>query len=179
MASKFTIDRKRGAAEAWQQIAVLRERWPAAFPADRSAIRPLQFGVAKLVAAAMGWSDHYAFGVLTPWKASMPYCRAVLRADLRITLEGEPAEPIDDEARKQATDRLAQIKAKVAKKQEDHIAVPAPSPAGAPALAISRETSGTAAKPQPAPPPVDSSGRLSLAGMKAAALARRQAAPPC
>jgi hypothetical protein len=57
MASQFTLDRKRGAAEAWQQIAVLREKWPAAFPADRRVIKPVQLGVAKRLAAAMGWSD--------------------------------------------------------------------------------------------------------------------------
>ena len=180
MASQFTPDRKRGAAEAWQQIAVLREKWPAAFPADRRAIRPLQLGVTKRIAAAMGWSDHYALGVLTPWKASLPYCHAVLCADLRITLEGEPAEPIDDVARQQATEQLARIRAKAAART----AKLAPSPT----VAAIAKPQPTPAIPQPVTPPapepkplVDSSGRLGLAGLKAAALARRQAnaASPC
>jgi sRNA-binding protein len=168
MASQCTLDRRRGAAEAWQQIAVLREKWPAAFPADRRAIKPLQLSVAQRLAALMGWTVQYARGVLTPWKASLPYCHAVLCADLRITLEGEPAEPIDDVARQQATEQLARIRAKAAAR----IAKPAPSSA---ATAIAKPQPALTPAPEPKPLVVDSSGRLGLAGLKAAALARRQA----
>jgi sRNA-binding protein len=167
------------ACKAWQQIAVLREKWPTAFPADRRAIKPLQLGATKRIAVAMGWSDHYALGVLMPWKASLPYCHAVLCADLRITLEGEPAEPIDDTARKQATEQLER---KARKREASRAAKPeigsGRAAGGDPAAAIIKPQPALAPEPKPL---VDSSGRLGLAGLKAAALARRQAsaAPPC
>jgi hypothetical protein len=56
MASAFQTERNRGTKEARQQLAVLREKWPIAFPADSKDVRPLAIGAAGEIAAAMDWS---------------------------------------------------------------------------------------------------------------------------
>jgi sRNA-binding protein len=56
LASQYAIERKRGAAESRQQLVALRERWPLAFPAAPRDVRPLTVGIAREIAAAMGWS---------------------------------------------------------------------------------------------------------------------------
>jgi hypothetical protein len=38
-------------------------------------VRPLAMGVARRVAAAMGWSLPYTLGVLGRWKIAAVYCR--------------------------------------------------------------------------------------------------------
>jgi sRNA-binding protein len=114
MPPPHTIERQRGAKEAGQQLAVLREKWPLAFP-DRGA-RPLALGSVGQIAEAMGWSVPYTIGVLT-WKMAPFYCQAVLSHDQRITLDGAPAEPVDAEAKKLATRQLAKLAARSAAKQ--------------------------------------------------------------
>src|SRR5205807_2663952 len=47
MASPYRIERDRGTEEAGQQIAVLREKWPLAFPVQHQDVRPLAMGVAR------------------------------------------------------------------------------------------------------------------------------------
>jgi sRNA-binding protein len=88
-----------------QQLAALREKWPLAFPAQHQDVRPLAMGVAREVAAAMGWSLPYTLGVLGRWKMSPVYCQAVLGHDQRIALDGAPAETVDAEAKDLATKR--------------------------------------------------------------------------
>jgi sRNA-binding protein len=115
MPSPHTIERQRGAKEARQQLAVLREKWPLAFP-DRD-VRPLALGTVGQIAEAMGWSVPYTIGVLTYWKMAPFYCQAVLAHDQRITLDGAPAEPVDAEAKALATKQLAKLAARNAAKQ--------------------------------------------------------------
>ena len=50
------IERDRGRKEAGQQLGVLRERWPLAFPIQAQDVRPLAMGVANQIAETMGWS---------------------------------------------------------------------------------------------------------------------------
>lgn len=117
MASKYRIDRLRGLDESRQQLGVLREKWPLAFPTKDQDVRPLAIGVVHEVAAAMGWSFPYTQGVLGAWKLAPVYCQAVLDYDQRITLDGAPAEGVDAKARDLAAKRLAGLAArKVAKK---------------------------------------------------------------
>jgi sRNA-binding protein len=116
MASSHTIERHRGFKEAGQQLAVLRERWPLAFPI-KSDVRPLAVDAAGEIAAAMGWSLPYTLGVLAPWKMAAVYCRAVLAHDQRIALDGTPVEPVDARAKDSATQRLAQFAARSGVKQ--------------------------------------------------------------
>jgi sRNA-binding protein len=115
MASPHTIERQRGASEARQQLAVLRERWPLAFPLQDA--RPLALGTVGQIAEAMGWSVPYTIGVLTYWKMAPFYCQAVIAHDQRISLDGEPAEPVDAEAKELATKQLAKLAARNAAKQ--------------------------------------------------------------
>src|SRR6202521_5156648 len=99
MTSPYRIERDRGTKEARQQLAVLREKWPLAFPVKHQDVRPLAIGVAREVAAAMGWSLPYTLGVLGGWKMAPVYCQAVLCYDQRIALDGSRAEMIDDGAK--------------------------------------------------------------------------------
>jgi hypothetical protein len=81
MASQYRIERDRGIAESPQQLAVLREQWPLAFPVKRQDIRPLTIGATREIAAAMGWSVPFTLGVFAHWKMAPVYCEAVLCHD--------------------------------------------------------------------------------------------------
>src|ERR1700687_504936 len=117
MTSPYRIERDRGTKESPQQIAVLREKWPIAFPVKHQDVRPLAMGVARQVAAAMGWSLPYTLGVLGRWKMAPVYCRAVLCYDQRIALDGAPAEPVGAEAKDLAAKQLAKLAARKAAKK--------------------------------------------------------------
>ena len=118
MASPHTIEGQRGIKEAGQQLGVLRERWPLAFPVQAQDVRPLALGIADQIAAAMGWSLPYTLSVLRRWKMAAVYCRAVLSRDQRITLDGTPAETVDAEAKDLAAKQLARIEARNATKKK-------------------------------------------------------------
>ena len=92
--------------ESAQQFAVLREKWPLAFPVKHQDVRPLAIGTTGEIAATMGWSLPYTLGVLAHWKMAPVYCEAVLCHDQRIALDGAPAEAVDAEAKDLATKRL-------------------------------------------------------------------------
>jgi len=132
MASQYGVERTRGTKEAARQLAVLREKWPIAFPVKPHDIRPLAVGAVGEIAAAMGWSLPYALGVLAPWKMALVYCRAVLAQDHRIALDGTPAEPVDAKAKDSATKRLAHLAARHAAKQAAASAKVKPTPAPSP-----------------------------------------------
>jgi sRNA-binding protein len=117
MTSSHQIERQRGIEEAGQQLEMLREKWPLAFPVRRQDIRPLALGTAGQVAATMGWSLPYTLGVLGRWKMAGVYCKAVLSHDQRIALDGAPAEMVDAEAKELATKQLARLAARNAPKQ--------------------------------------------------------------
>jgi sRNA-binding protein len=122
MAPTYRVERDRGSKEFPQQLVVLRERWPLAFPTEREDVRPLAMGVARQVASALGWSLPYTLGVLTRWKMAAVYCRAVLSHDQRIGLDGSPAEMVDAEAKELATKQMAQLEARKAAKKATEIA---------------------------------------------------------
>jgi sRNA-binding protein len=172
--SQANLEKRRGLQDSSRQIAALRERWPAAFPAKPYDIKPLELGVLNRIMAVMGWSKPYTSGVLVPWKASAAYCRAVLCIERRITLEGEPAEPVDDEARTMAQERLAFLKARQDQKRKA-LAPAAAAPIAAPPAKAPAVVGESKPTPQPQPALADSSGRLSLAGLKAAYRQRQQA----
>ena len=62
MASKYRTERERGTKESRQQLAVLREKWPLAFPLKDEDVRPLAIGAAREIATAMGWLLPYTLG---------------------------------------------------------------------------------------------------------------------
>jgi sRNA-binding protein len=137
MASQYRIERARGTKESRQQLAVLRERWPLAFPAKHPDIRPLSIGAAREISAAMGWPLPYTLGLLGSWKMASVYCQAVLRYDQRIALDGSPAEAVDAEAKDLAAKRLAELAArKAAKKAAKTVAPTAGKPKAAPTAPV-------------------------------------------
>jgi sRNA-binding protein len=124
MASQHQIERDHGTMEARQQLAVLREKWPLAFPVKHQDVRPLAIGAAREIAAAMGWSLPYTLGVLAGWKMAPVYCEAVLCHDQRIALDGAPAEPVGAEAKDMAAKQLARLAARKAAKKAAKPAAP-------------------------------------------------------
>jgi sRNA-binding protein len=125
MPATYQIERNRGTKEARQQLPLLREKWPLAFPAKNEDVRPLAIGAAGEIAAAMGWSLPYTLGVLVGWKMAPAYCEAVLRFDQRVALDGSPAEAIDAEAKELATKQLARLAARETAKKGTKAAPPA------------------------------------------------------
>jgi len=109
MPSPQQIERQRGIEEAGQQLVVLRERWPLAFPVQHQDVRPLALGVAHQIAAGMGWSLPYTLSVLRRWKMAAVYCQAVLSHDQRIALDGAPVETVDAEVKDLAAKQLARL----------------------------------------------------------------------
>ena len=116
MTSPYRIERDRGTKEYRHQFAVLREKWPLAFPVKDQDVRPLAIGATGEIAAAMGWSLPYTLGVLGRWKMAAVYCQAVLSHDQRIALDGAPAETVDAEAKDLGARQLAKLAARKAKK---------------------------------------------------------------
>jgi sRNA-binding protein len=125
MSSTHQIERNRGTKDSRQQLALLREKWPQAFPAKHQDVRPLVIGAPGEIAAAMGWSLPYTLGVLVGWKMAPAYCEAVLRYDQRVALDGSPAETIDAEAKELATEQLARLAARETAKKATKAAAPA------------------------------------------------------
>jgi len=157
MASEYRIEYDRGIKDAAQQLAVLREKWPLAFPVNEQAARPLTSSVAREVAAAMGWSHAYTLGVLGRWKLTAVYCQAVLRDNQRIALDSSPAEPVEPEAKEMATKRLATLAARKAAKAEKKAA---------------KVVSAAVAKEAPAPPPPTPTPKEVRARVRASLLRR-------
>jgi sRNA-binding protein len=141
MASTYRIERERGSKEFPQQLPVFRERWPFAFPANHTDVRPLAMGAARQVAAAMAWSLPYTLGVLSRWKMAPVYCQAVLSYDQRIALDGSPAETVDAGAKDLATKQLAQLAAREAEKKARE---------GAPAAVVKRNPAPASSTETPA-----------------------------
>src|SRR3954447_507225 len=71
-AGPITSDRnseaRRAYREWWIAIALLQQRWPAAFPETPQQIRPLIAGLTPLIATALDWSHPYTRAVLRTWK---------------------------------------------------------------------------------------------------------------
>ena len=144
-------DWKRGASESRQQIELLRARWPKAFPAKGHEVRPLA-NAAPAIAEALGWSNAYARGVLSPWVLREAYCRAVLAHAMRINLDGSESEQtVEDEARAMATARLALLADRKAQEPQRK------------AQEAERKARAAAAKPPP-PAPLPARARACAAG---------------
>ena len=111
-AAPIILDPKSEARRAYHEwrtaIALLQQRWPAAFPEAPQQVRPLMAGLTPLIAAALDWNHPYARAVLITWKLRPAYCRAVLEYPVRFDLDGNPTEqPVGEDARTMAKTRLA------------------------------------------------------------------------
>jgi sRNA-binding protein len=96
-----------------------------------------------VIAAVMGWSYPYTLGVLRRWKMAPVYCRAVLRHQRRISLDGAPAEMVEAKAKDLATKHLARRAAGTTAKEAAKSAAPTvmkSRPASAPPPAQPPET---------------------------------------
>src|SRR3954469_2528165 len=99
---------RRAYRESRTAIALLQQRWPAAFPEAPQQVRPLIAGLTPLIADALDWSRPYTRAVLRTWKLRPAYCRAVLEHPVRFDLDGNPTDqPVNEDARTQAKLRLA------------------------------------------------------------------------
>ena len=157
MSSSNRIERDRGIKESRRQLAVLRDKWPLAFPLNDQDVRPLAIGSTRDIAAAMSWSLPYTLGVLSTWKMVPVYCEAVLRHDQRIDLGGALAEPVEAQAKELATKRLAQLAERNAAKKAAKAAAP------------------TVVKPPPTPPAETPATPAQLRSLVRASLLRRSA----
>lgn len=157
--STYQIERNRGTKEARQQLAVLQEKWPLAFPGNHQDIRPLAVGTAGEIAVETGWSVPYTLGVLVRWKMAPAYCQAILRYGQRVALDGSPAETVDAEAKELATKQLARLAERETARKATKVA---PSPV---------------VKPKPAAPPTKTRPETpdQLRGRVRASLLRRRA----
>jgi sRNA-binding protein len=124
MSSSNRIERDRGIKESHRQLAVLRDKWPLAFPLNVQDVRPLAIGSTRDIAATMSWSLPHTLGVLLTWKMAPVCCEAVLRHDQRIDLDGALAEPVEAQAKELATKRLAQLAERKAAKKAANAAAP-------------------------------------------------------
>ena len=136
MTSPYRIERDRGTKEYRHQFAVLREKWPLAFPVKDQDVRPLAIGATGEIAEAMGWSLPYALGVLGRWKMAAGYCQAVLSHDQRIALDGAPAEMVDAEAKDLAKRQLVRLEARKAAKKAVKPKSPPPAPPPEPPMPL-------------------------------------------
>jgi sRNA-binding protein len=110
-AAPITLDRNSEARRAYREsrtaIALLQQRWPAAFPETPQQIRPLIAGLTPLIAATLDWSHPYTRAVLRTWKLRPAYCHAVLAHPVRFDLDGNPTDqPVGEDARTMAKTRL-------------------------------------------------------------------------
>ena len=138
-AAPITSDRNSEARRAYREsrtaIALLQQRWPAAFPQTPQQVRPLIAGLTPLIAATLNWSHPYTRAVLRTWKLRPAYCRAVLDHPVRFDLDGNPTDqPVDEDARTMAKTRLDTWASK------QHRPAPPNPPGGGGGTAISSPT---------------------------------------
>ncbi len=128
---RYGEERRRGLRDAPEQLKLLQEKWPKAFPAKPHEVRPLVSGIARIIAETFGWSPPYARAVLERWKQRNAYCRAILAYPKRFTLDGEESEEeVDEMARsnarqimdKRAAKRLQEEAAKRAQAADEPVA---------------------------------------------------------
>src|ERR1700735_546017 len=119
MTTNKKAEQKRGFQQAVKQFAVLRTKWPKAFPANSHEVRPLASGTVKVLTDTFGWSHPYARAVLATWKLREAYCRALLEHSQRINLDGSVSgEHVDDAVRKVARQQIDGMVARAAQKAE-------------------------------------------------------------
>ena len=155
MSATYRTERDRGIKEYREQLAELRKKWPLAFPAHNEDVRPLAADATYEIAAVMGWSYPYTFGVLSRWKLAPLYCQAVLNHPQRIALDGSPAEMVEAKAKDLATKHLARRAARTTAKKA--------AKSAAPTVVKSKPASAPSPTPLPeAPKPLRDLVRASL-----------------
>ena len=114
-------------------LAELRERFPDAFPADLSTVRPLALGVrATLEAAGIAGGRTPLHSALWLWCRAPAYLAAIAEGRPRVNLDGTDAGPVAPEHQAAAAAWLEKLRAK-AERKAAAAAVPVPAPAPEPA----------------------------------------------
>lgn len=135
-------------------LAELRERFPDAFPADLSRVRPLALGIrATLEAAGIAGGRTPLHSALWLWCRAPEYLAAIAEGRLRINLDGSGAGAVAAEHQQQAVERLEALRAKGERRAAAAAAAPVVPAAPVP-------------EPAPEPAPVAPTGRpvLTLKG---------------
>lgn len=117
-------------------LAELRERFPAAFPADLSTVRPLALGVrATLEAAGIAGGRTPLHSALWLWCRAPEYLAAIAEGRHRIGLDGTDAGPVAPEHQAAAAAWLERLRAKAERRAAASVvpAAPVPEPAPEPA----------------------------------------------
>lgn len=105
------LELEAGLRDSMTVFPLIKAKFPDAFPENIRDIRPLKLNIANEIAENLGMSYHFVRGVLRHYVMSARYCRAVLRHNERVGLDGRPnGEPIDEAARSLARVRLARIR---------------------------------------------------------------------
>jgi len=110
-------------------LAELRERFPAAFPTDPAAVRPLALRVRERIEATGTVPSRTTLHrVLWRWTRTPAYLTALAEGRPRVNLDGSDAGAVAPEHQAQAAERLEKLRAK-AERKAAAAAVPVPEPA--------------------------------------------------
>jgi ProP effector len=143
-------------------VAAFAERWPLCFSHERPFV-PLKVGIHADIIAAGGFDEADVRRGLAWYVHRSRYISAVIKGGDRIDLDGNVVGRITEAEREDAAERMAARKAAMAARA-------AAKPA---ARAASPSNPGPAAKAAEAPVKAPGPKRLSLADLRAAAIARR------
>jgi ProP effector len=115
--------------------ATLRARFPAAFPENPRALRPLKIGIRDDLLTALGGEadERILHRLLDQHTRRIAYLRALTRAPHRIDLKGQPVQPVDEHSRTLAAQKLEAIEVRRLARETPQTAPPAEPPSKAPA----------------------------------------------
>ena len=109
-------------------LIALQTVFPAAFPTDPAAVRPLAIGTWGALAGAGIASRTTLHRALWRWCRQPEYLAAIAEGRPRINLDGSDAAAVAPEHQAQAAERLEKLRAK-AERKAAAAAVPVPEPA--------------------------------------------------
>ena len=115
-------------------LASLQAAFPAAFPTDPAAVRPLALGVREgIEASGTVPSRTTLHRALWRWCRQPEYLAAIAEGRPRINLDGTDAGPVAPEHQAQAAERLAKLAAKAERRTAASVPAPVPEPEPTPA----------------------------------------------
>ena len=120
-------EKRRGQTEA--ALIALQAAFPAAFPTDPAAVRPLALRVREAIEASGTVPSRTTLHrVLWRWTRTPAYLTALAEGRPRVNLDGSDAGAVAPEHQAQAAERLEKLRAK-AERKAAAAAVPVPEPA--------------------------------------------------
>ena len=120
-------EKRRGQTEA--ALIALQAAFPAAFPTDPAAVRPLALRVRERIEATGTVPSRTTLHrVLWRWTRTPAYLTALAEGRPRVNLDGSDAAAVAPEHQAQAAERLEKLRAK-AERKAAAAAVPVPEPA--------------------------------------------------